>query len=135
MSEFLGRWVAVGAVAAVCLAAAGTAFGGWVFWVLAALWLGFWNAAVRPGVLRLGFSGAYIFWALLLSMLVLNGVLFLGVSTWLPSATLPDRRGLLWSAVCVALVSWALSTRFRSHDGRWHWINYHGSIVRKAARH
>ena len=135
MSEFLRRWVVVGAVAAVCLAAVGTAFGGWVFWVLAALWLGFWNAAVRPGVLRLGFSGAYIFWALLLSMLLLNGVLFLGVATWLPSASLPERRGLLWSAVCVALVSWALSTRFRSHDGRWHWINYHGSIVRKAPRH
>ena len=134
MREFLGRWVLVGAVAALCLAAAGTAGGGWAFWVLAALWIGFWNAAVRPGVLRLGFSGGYIFWALLLSMCLLNGVLFLGSSTWLPAATLPDRKGLLWGAVCVAIVSWALSTRFRTNDGRWHWINYHGSIVGKTSR-
>jgi hypothetical protein len=131
MSEFLGRWLLVGVAADVCLAAAGTSLGGWGFWVLAAVWFGFWNAAVRPGVLRLGFSGAYVFWALLLSMLVLNGVLFLGGGTWLPSATFPDRRGLLWVAVLVALLSWGLSTRFRSHDGRWHWINYHGSIRRK----
>jgi uncharacterized membrane protein YvlD (DUF360 family) len=119
--------------AALCLASTGAAAGGWGLWVLAALWMGFWNAAVRPGILRLGFSGAYIYWALLLSMLVLNGVLFLGSSTWLPLATLPDRQGLLWSAVCVALFSWALSSRFRSIDGRWHWITYHGSIKAKAA--
>ncbi len=129
MKEFLGRWVLVGGGAALCLLATGTAIGGWGEWAMAALWIGFWNAAVRPGVLRLGFSGAYIFWALLLAMLVLNGVLFFGLSTWLLSATLPERRGLLWAAVCVALVSWALSIRFRSRDGRWHWINYHGSIV------
>ncbi len=134
MREFLLRWVLVGALAALCLAAAGAGGGGWGFWVLAALWIGFWNAAVRPGVLRLGFSGAYIFWALLLSMCLLNGVLFLGSSTWLPAATLPERKGLLWGAVCVAIVSWALSSRFRAHDGRWHWINYHGSIVGKASR-
>jgi uncharacterized membrane protein YvlD (DUF360 family) len=134
MREFLGRWVLVGVVAAICLAAAGTAGWGWGFWVLAALWMGFWNAAVRPAVLRLGFSGAYIFWALLLLLLLLNGVLFLGVATWLPSATLPERKGLLWAAVCVALVSWALSSRFRSRDGRWHWINYHGSITRRVPR-
>jgi uncharacterized membrane protein YvlD (DUF360 family) len=123
--------VLVGAVASLCLWAAGTAIGGSGQWVLAALWIGFWNAAMRPGVLRLGFSGIYTFWALLLCMLVLNGVLFLGLSTWLPSATLPERGGLLWGAVSVALVSWALSIRFRSGDGRWHWISYHGPNVKK----
>jgi hypothetical protein len=134
MAEFIGRWGLVGVFADFCLAVAGARGGGWEAWILAALWIGFWNAAVRPGVLRLGFGGTYVYWALFLAMSLLNGVLFLGSSTWIPWASLPGRRGLLWVAVSVSLLSWALSSRFRCHDGRWHWISYHGSIRHKGNR-
>jgi hypothetical protein len=134
MVEFIGRWGLVGVFADVCLAVAGARGGGWTAWTLVALWIGFWNAVVRPGVLRLGFGGIYVFWALFLAMSLLNGVVFLGGSTWIPWVALPERRGLLWVAVCVAFFSWGVSSRFRCHDGRWHWISYHGSIRRRGAR-
>jgi uncharacterized membrane protein YvlD (DUF360 family) len=135
MVEFVGRWGLVGIFADVCLVVAGARSWGWWTWVLAAMWIGFWNALVRPGVLRLGLSGAFVYWALFLAMSVINGVLFLGSSTWISWGALPGRRGLLWVAVCVATVSWAVSSRFRCHDGRWHWIGHHGQIRRKGARH
>jgi hypothetical protein len=134
MAEFLGRWVLVGVLADLCLAVAGARSGGWGGWALAAVWIGFWNAALRPGVLRLGLSGFYVFWALFLAMCVLNGVLFLACSSWLPWAVLPAREGLLWAAVGIGTLSWGLSSRFRAHDGRWHWISYHGALGRRRVR-
>lgn len=134
MVEFMGRWGLVGVFAGVCLALAGARGVGWLAWVQAALWIGFWNAVVRPGVLRLGFGGPYLYWALFLAMSLLNGVLFLGSATWIAWAALPGRRELLWVAVCVALFSWGVSARFRCHDGRWHWLGYHGSIRRRGTR-
>jgi hypothetical protein len=134
MMEFIGRWVLVGGFSVVCLSLAGAAGSGWASWVLSALWLGFWNAALRPAVLRMGFTDGKIYWALVLFLLVLNGALFLGGSTWLPLASLPERRGLLWTAMGVGLLSCALSSRFRSEDGRWHWITYHGSIKGDGSR-
>jgi uncharacterized membrane protein YvlD (DUF360 family) len=128
MGEFIGRWVLVGFFSVACLSFAGAAGSGWGAWVLSAVWIGFWNAALRPAVLRMGFTGAKIYWALALFLLVLNGALFLGGSTWLPLVALPERRRLLWTALGVGAVSCALSSRFRSEDGRWHWITYHGSI-------
>ena len=102
--------------------------------MLSAVWLGFWNAALRPATLRIGFTGGNIYWALALLMLLLNGALFLGGSTWLPLAALPERRALLWTALGVGAFSWVLSTRFRARDGSWHWITYHGSMAKKGAR-
>lgn len=134
MVEFFGRWVLVGFFADVCLATAGARGAGWGAWVLAAAWIGFWNALLRPGVLRLGLSGGFFHWALLIAMSVVNGLLFLGSSTWIRWAALPERRGLLWVAVCVTFVSWGVSLRFRCHDGRWHWIGHHGLIRRGGAR-
>jgi hypothetical protein len=134
MVEFVGRWVVVGIFADVCLAVAGARPGGLAIWVLAAGWIGFWNAVLRPGVLRCGFGGPYVYWALFVAMSLLNGVLFLGSSTWIPWAVLPERRELLWVAVCVTAFSWAVSSRFRCDDGRWHWIGYHGLMRGRGVR-
>jgi hypothetical protein len=82
----------------------------------------------------MGFSGGHIYWALYLVLCVLNGVLFLASSTWLPWAVVPGRRGGLWAALCLTTLSWGLSSLFRCHDGRWHWISYHGSLGRRAVR-
>ena len=133
MREFFGRWVLVGLFADVVLAVAGARLGPWGVWVLAALWVGFWNAALRPGILRLGMEGGGVYWALFLAISMLNGLLFWASSAWLPGATLPGRREMFWTAVCVSGVSFLLSSRFQSRDGRWHWISYHGAILRKGA--
>ncbi len=135
MKEFLGRWVLVGLVADAVLAVAGASLGQWPFWTLSALWFGFWNALIRPGILRMGWSGGGLYWALFLALSIANGLLFLGSSAWLPGATLPSRRGLLWTAVCVSVTSFLLSSRFRGHDGRWHWISYHGALPRGSVSH
>jgi hypothetical protein len=134
MREFLGRWAFCGLACAGALAVVGVRGSGALFWVLAVLWMGFWNAALRPVVLRFGLEGRLVFWLLFMALLILNVALFLGVSSWLPVARAPERAWLLAGALGSALCSWGASARFRAHDGSWHWLHYHGSMSKPPDR-
>ena len=98
-------------------------------WLLVGMWLGFWNAALRPMVLRANVRGWRIIALLLVTIAACNGVLFSFATSWLPIAGLFERVPF-WTAVGVASVcSWGLSVRFRAHDGSWHWLTYHGQVI------
>lgn len=130
MGEFIGRWVLLGGVSVGALAAAGARTGGGWGWVLVWLWFGFCNAALRPLVLRLPVTGWQLLLWLFVVMALLNGVLFFSASAWLPFVGLTDWRNILFGVGLATLCSWAASSRFRAHDGRWHWITHHGSVMR-----
>jgi hypothetical protein len=130
MGEFIGRWVLSGLVCALLLAATGGRAGDWWGWVVAGLWFGFCNASLRPLVLRMGVGDRGVLVVLLGGLALVNGVLFLSVDWWLPLAGVANRGRLTLAALVAMVVSWGLSSRFRAHDGRWHWITHHGSVIR-----
>ena len=157
MGEFLGRWGLVAAVVWVSLS--GTVGAG--IWdrswerFLAAVWVGGMNALVRGLVLRFGVvHPAGLVWELGGVLALVNAGLILslgggGLGLWSQSwggegSGLMGVGGLgglggsgvLGPWVCGALafgVSWAASCVFRDHAGRWHWITYHGQVLRLQA--
>lgn len=132
MGEFIGRWVFVGGVSVAALAAIGVRAGGVLGWLLAGLWLGFCNAALRPVVLRMQWSGGAALLGLLFGVLaMLNTVLFMSAQSWLPVAGSPERVPLMLAIAVVTGCSFGAAVRFRTHDGRWHWITYHGCVSKR----
>jgi hypothetical protein len=131
MGEFFGRWVFVGFVCVAALAASGMRAGGFSGWLLAGLWLGFWNAALRPLVLRMKWSAWALPSALLGSLGLLNALLFTSVRSCLPVSGAPETLAMAVVVTAVTVCSFGASMRFRAHDGRWHWITYHGSVTKK----
>ncbi len=157
MWEFLGRWVIVMSVVAwfLCMNLGGAGvgfwdrfgdgFGGgvggvgmtggvWVGWPwawMAGLWVGFWNALLRPLVLRFGMQGAGVIWVMGAVVFLVNGVLFYEIDSWVPGLGSLDGTARGMVGVAAALVSWAGSLVFHSHDRRWHWITYHGAVQRQ----
>lgn len=134
MGEFLARWVWAGIVAASILYALGVRGAGPSVLVLGGAWIGFWNAALRPFVLRLPAAGNGLLALLFAALAVLNGVLFLTLGSWLPITGGPGRGAVLLAALAVTGCSWAASSRFRTRDGRWHWITFHGSVSKRAPK-
>lgn len=100
-------------------------------WLIAGLWLGFCNAAVRPLVLRMQWSLGGVLGMLFGALALLNAVLFTSAQSWLPLAGAPERVPLVLAIAVVTLCSFGAAVRFRSHDGRWHWITYHGCVSKK----
>lgn len=131
MSEFLVRWLLVGGVCVGALAAAGVRAGGFLGWLLAGLWLGFCNAALRPVVLRVKWRAWALPAALLVVLAALNTLLFVSASSWLPLSGSPEPLALVLAIAAVTACSFGVSVRFRAHDGQWHWITYHGSVTKK----
>ncbi|RFC44743.1 MAG: hypothetical protein DVB28_000907 [Verrucomicrobia bacterium] len=131
MGEFFGRWVLLGFVCVAAMAASGVTAGGFSGWLLVALWLGFWNAALRPVVLRMTWSAWALIAALLGSLGVLNAFLFTSARSFLPVSGAPETLAMALAVASVTICSFGASVRFRAHDGRWHWITYHGSVTKK----
>ena len=130
MNEFAMRWLFTGAVSAGTLAAAGARLGTLTNWILLGVWLGFCNAAPRPLLLQL--KTKHILWLLLVSLATLNSLLFFSLTFWSPTLVPPGALPLAIALGISTVSSWAVSSRFRTHDGRWHWINYHGNIQKTA---
>lgn len=129
MIEFLARWVLVGGLTVGLLLFTG----GEVVWAccLAGVWIGFLNAFVRPLVLRLG--GVRVWWTLGGLLSLLNFGMFLTLRAWVPWVSSGGEGGVghvLFVACIVTAVSWVVASFFRAHDGRWHWITYHGNPLR-----
>jgi len=134
MGEFLGRWVFVGGICVAALAAMGMRAGSPLAWVLAGVWLGFCNAALRPMVLRLPWGQRRIGrlpGVLFCVLALLNTLLFLSAKSWLPLGGTPESLPLAIGVAFVTLCSFGASVRFRAHDGRWHWITYHGCVSKR----
>lgn len=150
MWEFVGRWVIVMGVVGCLLSmnsggasgegsagAAGVVVvvgGGWVGWPwvwMAGLWVGFWNALLRPLVLRFGMEGVKVMWTMGVVVFLVNGVLFYDIDTWVPVLGSLDGGARVGVGIASSLVSWGVSSVFHSHDRRWHWITYHGAVQRQ----
>ncbi|NBV33121.1 MAG: hypothetical protein EBR81_04825 [Proteobacteria bacterium] len=130
MNEFTMRWLLTGAACAGALAVAGARLGTLTNWVLLGVWLGFWNAAPRPLLLQL--RTKHILWLLLAALGGLNTLLFLTLNFWSPAMIPPAPLPLALAIISATVCSWAASSRFRAHDGRWHWITYHGHVHQNA---
>ncbi len=98
----------------------------------ATLLLGIINAFVRPLLLLL--SLPFIIVTMGLFIFVVNALLLLLVSTIIPSFHVDGFWSAFWGAIIISLVSWVLSSFFRSSDGKVHVITHHPSIKKADAR-
>ncbi len=130
MSAFLIRWM-ITAVAVMCAAGVieGISFGGSVGVLLgASLLLGIINALVRPVLLLL--SLPFIIATMGLFIFVLNALLLLLVSSVIPGFEVSGFWSAFFGAIIVSIVSWLLSSFFRSSDGKMRLITHHERVAR-----
>jgi putative membrane protein len=133
VTAFLIRWgvttVAVFAaekiIPGISCASAGALLG-------ASLLLGIINAFVRPVLLLL--SIPFIVVTMGLFILVVNALLLMLVSTMIPSFSVDGFWSAFFGAIIISIVSWLLSSFFRSSDGKIHAITHHPSIKKADAR-
>ncbi|MFZ4777158.1 MAG: phage holin family protein [Terrimicrobiaceae bacterium] len=98
----------------------------------ASLLLGIINAFVRPLLLLL--SLPFIILTMGLFIFVVNALLLMLVSTLIPPFHVDGFWSAFFGAIIISLVSWILSSFFRTSDGRIHAITHHPSIKKADAR-
>ncbi len=98
----------------------------------ASLLLGIANAFVRPLLLLL--SIPFIILTMGLFIFVVNALLLLFVSHLIPSFEVSGFWNAFFGAIIISIVSWLLSSFFRTSDGRVHAITHHPSIKKANAR-
>ena len=134
MSAFLIRWfvttiavyVATKLVPGIKCEPAGALLG-------ASLLLGIINAFVRPILLLL--SLPFIVVTMGLFIFVVNALLLELVSKIIPAYFhVADFRSAFFGSIIISLVSWILSSFFRTSDGKIHAITHHPSMKKAVAR-
>ena len=98
----------------------------------AALLLGILNAFVRPLLLIL--SAPLILLTLGLFILVVNGVMLMLVSTFVPGFHVDGFSSAFWGAIVIGIISWLLSAVFRGSDGRVHVLSHHTHLKQVQGR-
>lgn len=98
----------------------------------ASLLLGIINAFVRPVLLLL--SMPFIIVTMGFFILVINALLLMLVAQIVPSFAVDGFWSALFGSIVVSLVSWILSSFFRTSDGKIHAITHHPSIKKANAR-
>jgi putative membrane protein len=98
----------------------------------AALLLGIINALVRPVLLLL--SLPFIIVTMGFFILVINALLILFVSKVIPGFHVAGFWTALFAGIVIGLISWILSSFFRSSDGKVHPVTYHPSIKQVQGR-
>jgi putative membrane protein len=98
----------------------------------ASLMLGIINAFVRPVLMLL--SLPFILVTMGLFIFVINALLLLFVAWAIPPFEVSGFWSAFFGAIIIGLVNWALSSFFRSSDGRVHTITHHPSIKKADAR-
>ena len=124
MKEFLIRWfvttfAVMGAshvIPGISYDSAGTLFS-------AALLLGIINALVRPVLLLL--SLPFIIVTMGFFILVINALLLLLVSAVVPGFHVDGFWHALFAGILIGLISWILSSFFRSSDGHVYPVTHH----------
>ncbi|MEI8386989.1 MAG: phage holin family protein [Verrucomicrobiota bacterium] len=99
----------------------------------ASLLLGIINAFVRPVLMLL--SLPFIIVTMGLFIFVVNALLLLLVSKIIPAFfSVAGFWSAFFGAIIISLVSWILSSFFRTSDGRIHAITHHPAIKKAVAR-
>lgn len=98
----------------------------------AALLLGIINALVRPVLLLL--SLPFIIVTMGFFILVVNALLILFVSKVIPGFHVAGFWTALFAGIVIGIISWILSSFFRTSDGRIHPVTYHPSIKQAQGR-
>ncbi|MDD5200814.1 MAG: phage holin family protein [Terrimicrobiaceae bacterium] len=98
----------------------------------ASLLLGIINALIRPFLLLL--SLPFIIVTMGLFIFVVNALLLLLVSSLVPPFHVAGFWSAFFGSILISLVSWVLSSLFRTSDGRVHLITHHESVKRANAR-
>lgn len=133
MQAFLIRWfITTLAVMAAAWVLPGISYSTTGALIGASLLLGIINAFVRPVLLLL--SLPFIIVTMGLFILVVNALLLLLVSSLVPPFHVDGFWSAFFGAILISIVSWALSSFFRTSDGRVHLITHHESIKRANAR-
>jgi putative membrane protein len=133
MQAFLIRWfVTTLAVMAAAWVIPGISYETTGALVGASLLLGIINAFVRPVLLLL--SLPFIIVTMGLFILVVNALLLLLVSKMVPPFHVDGFWSAFFGAILISIVSWLLSSFFRTSDGRVHLITHHESMKRANAR-
>ena len=98
----------------------------------ASLLLGIINAFVRPVLLLL--SLPFIIVTMGLFIFVVTALLLLLVSQLVPAFSVNGFWSAFFGAIVIGIVSWILSSFFRTNDGRIQTISHHPAIKRANAR-
>ena len=98
----------------------------------ASLLLGIVNAFVRPILLLL--SIPFIIVTMGFFILVVNALMLMLVAQIVPSFSVDGFWNAFFGSMVISLVSWILSSFFRTSDGRIHSITHHPSIKKADAR-
>lgn len=98
----------------------------------ASLLLGIVNAFVRPILLLL--SIPFIIVTMGLFILVVNALMLMLVAQIVPSFSVDGFWNAFFGSIVISLVSWILSSFFRTSDGKIHTITHHPSIKKANAR-
>lgn len=98
----------------------------------ASLLLGIVNAFVRPILLLL--SIPFIIVTMGFFILVVNALMLMLVAQIVPSFSVDGFWSAFFGSIVISLVSWILSSFFRTSDGRIHTITHHPSIKKADAR-
>ena len=133
MSAFFIRWV-ITAIAVMCAAGllGGIDFDGSIGVLLgASLLLGIANALVRPVLLLL--SLPFIIVTMGLFIFVVNALLLLLVSSVVPGFQVDGFWSAFFGSIIISIVSWGLSSFFRTSDGKVHLITHHERARRSPA--
>ena len=124
MKAFVIRWLCTTLAVAVAAWMTGISYtGAWTLFAVALL-LGLVNAFVRPVLMLLGLP--FIVVTLGFAILILNALLFWMVSGLVPDFKVSGFGQAFFAALIVSVVNWVLSLFFRTSDGRFHVITYHG---------
>lgn len=98
----------------------------------ASLLLGIINAFIRPVLLLL--SLPFIIVTMGLFIFVVNALLLMLVAALIPAFHVDGFWSAFFGAIIIGIVSWILSSFFRTSDGRIHAITHHPSMKKADAR-
>jgi putative membrane protein len=124
MKSFIIRWLCTTAAVAVAAWMTGIQYSGTASLFAVALLLGLVNAFVRPVLLLLGLP--FIVVTLGFAILLLNALLFWMVTGLVPDFKVSGFWQAFFAALIVSFVNWILSLFFKTTDGRYELISYHG---------
>lgn len=133
MKEFLIRWfVTTLAVMGAAWLIPGISYDSNGTLLAAALLLGIINALVRPVLLIL--SLPFIILTMGFFILVINALLLLFVSAIVPGFHVEGFWHALFAGIVIGLISWLLSSFFRSSDGSIYPVTHHQQMKQAEGR-
>lgn len=127
MKEFLIRWfITTLAVMGASHLIPGISYDSTGTLIGAALLLGIINAIIRPVLLLL--SLPFIIITMGFFILVINALMLLFVSSMIHGFHVEGFWNALFAGIVIGLISWVLSSFFRSSDGHIYSVNHHTKI-------